>query len=194
LDCKLSILICTLPEREQLLSELYKNLALQVRDANAFGKVEILRNNEPKGTISTGTKRNILLNESKGEYVIYIDDDDKVAPNYIDLILKAINTGVDCVCVNGYITTNGKDKIHWFMSKDFQNETIQSNGKTVYKRKPNHIAAVKRQIALQIGFPDKSNGEDKYYSDGITPLINTEYIITENIYHYDFKTANKTYE
>jgi glycosyltransferase involved in cell wall biosynthesis len=189
----LSILIPTLENREHLFTELLNKLGRQIRDINAFDEIEILYNNKPK-PLTTGDKRNELLNQSNGKYVIFIDDDDDISDSYLFLVYKACLTGMDCVSINGYITTDGKDRIDWRMSKDFNNETIKENNKDVYIRKANHLAAIKREFALLAGFPSKSNGEDKDYSDSVNKYLKTEYIIQEPIYHYRYSSYNKEYK
>jgi hypothetical protein len=42
-------------------------------------------------------------------------------------------------------------------------------------------------------FPDKSNAEDKEYSERLNKHLKTEVIIESPIYHYDFSTHNKQY-
>ena len=63
-------------------------------------------------------------------------------------------------------------------------EWHQSGG--IYYRTPNHISPVKRELALQAGFPEIAFGEDHEYSKRLLPLLKTETIIKENLYHYDF--------
>ena len=39
-----------------------------------------------------GEKRNWLLEQAKGEYVVFVDDDDLVTNNYVQSIMKRMNT------------------------------------------------------------------------------------------------------
>lgn len=68
----LSILICSLHSRSHLLAELKAILQPQLT-----GDVELLIEIDNK-EISTGAKRNILLNRAQGKYIVFIDDDDMV--------------------------------------------------------------------------------------------------------------------
>jgi len=186
----LSILICSLHSRHEKLTALLKELLYQRNDNEL---VEILTEIDNK-EISTGAKRNILLQRATGKYIIFIDDDDWPEPCYISELLQAAASDADCFAINGYITTNGTNRIDWRLSKDYENVTIKENGyKHVYLRKTNHITAVRRSIALQVGFPDKSNAEDKWYSDKVAPFCKTEYQIKPCMYHYRFQTHNKEY-
>jgi len=71
------------------------------------------------------------------------------------------------------------------------NSDVRVGNKTVYHRHTNHITAVKRIIALAAGFPDKSNAEDKHYSDRLQ--LRTEFKIDRPMYTYRFTTKNKQY-
>ena len=187
---KLSILIPTLPERFPMLNNLVEHLGKQAEKYP--NQVEILIDDRDKG-VSTGRKRNDLLKKAKGYYIVFIDDDDEVPEYYIDEILKASEQNADCIATNGKMTTNGGNEIKWKLSKNYENADAYENGVKYYQRKINHISPIKRELALQVGFPDISNAEDKYYSDRIAPLCKTESVIDLPMYWYKFSTYNKSY-
>lgn len=179
----LSILICSLHSRDAQLQTLLDEL-LKQRNGNPL--IEILTNIDNKEK-STGVKRQELLLQATGKYIIFIDDDDWVEPCYISELLQACNSDADCFAMNGWITTNGTHRIEWRLSKNYEDRTIKENGHTtVYLRRTNHITGVKRELALKAGFPDKSNAEDKWYSERVAPLCKTEYQIQPLMYHYRF--------
>jgi len=174
---KLSILIATMPSRNIEFANLIS--ILQPQQTN---NVEILLDCELKYNI--GIKRNKLLQQAKGDYVVYIDDDDEVTGNYVPLILNAIQSGADCIGISGIITTNGSDKSQWHISKDYGRWFTGPDG--TYYRTPNHISPVKRELALKAGFPEISFGEDAEYSRRLLPFLKTEVKIEQNIYHYKY--------
>lgn len=184
----LSILICTLPHQYALLRELLDVLEPQV--AQYSDRVEILKHGAGP-PMTTGAKRQELLMSSWGDYVAFIDDDDLVPTYYIEEMLKAIESGPDCVGINGTMTTDGQHETIWRLSKDYGNVDKVEGNKTVYYRHTNHITAVRRDIAIRAGFPDKSNAEDKYYSDRL--ILHTEVKIEKPMYWYRFRTKNKNY-
>ena len=53
-----------------------------------------------------------------------------------------------------------------------------------YYRNTNHICPVKRKIALQVMFPDKTIGEDYEYSKRIQPHLKSEIFINKEMYFY----------
>lgn len=179
MHCNLSILIATIPERKVMFDALCTELERQWVDG-----VEILYNAEA-GTI--GQKRQVLLQQSKGEYVAFIDDDDSVSDNYIRDIMKATDRGPDCVGISGIMTTNGGNTKQWHISKDYTS-WHEANG--VYYRSTNHLSPVRRSIALSVGFPNIAHGEDYAYSMGLKGLLTTEVKIPHSIYHYKFITKN----
>lgn len=184
---KLSILICTMPSRKQMFRELLYDLNNQVNELPVYKRpmVEILHSEEMG--ITTGAKRNKLLQVAQGDFVVFVDDDDKVSDCYVSLILNAIENHpeVDCIGIQGIISTNGEDARQWYISKDY-GRWYDDEG--VYFRTPNHISPVKREIASKVGFPDKTFGEDSDYSTGIFPYLKTEVKIPKNIYHYMFNS------
>ena len=187
----LSILIPSIKRHKEKLTELLNDLNSQA--ANFSGMVEILINEDENE--STGTKRNQLLKEATGKYVVSVDADDEVPPYYIQEILRAAQYDTDCIGVSGLMTTNSLDEIGWELSKDFENDTVVRNGRKFYIRKTNHIAPVKRSIALLAGFPDGvSNGEDKAYSDKLNQFLKTEHKIEASpMYYYRYETGQKEY-
>ena len=71
---KLSILIPTLPNRIIMFANMFANLSKQ---AEQFpGEVEILSDDRGR-EITTGEKRNALLERAQGEYTVFVDDDDE---------------------------------------------------------------------------------------------------------------------
>lgn len=185
----LSILICSLASRNALLDVLMAHLRKQIGDRTDQVELIAVSDNKEK---TTGYKRQQLLELAKGEYVVFIDDDDWVYDYYVDEMLKACESGADCFAINGIMTTDGQHEVKWYLSKDFKNEDGRENGKTIYLRHTNHITAVKRTIALTAGFPDKSNAEDKYYSDRL--VLKTQHVIERPMYWYRFSTQNKQYK
>jgi len=189
----LSILICSIQSRIGMLGSLLRNLDEQIERNNARGVIEVLIELDNKER-STGLKRQILLERSSGKRIVFADDDDELYDCYIEEMMKASESDADCFAINGLMTTNGINPIPWRISKDYENATVTCLGNKTYLRHTNHISPVRREIALQAGFPDKSNAEDGWYSNRLKGLLNSEYYIEKPVYHYKFSTHNKEYK
>jgi len=184
---KLSILIPTLPERSNLFSKLFFEINFQIEMQNAFGLVEVITDNAPKNEKTIGQKRNDLLASAKGEYICFIDDDDKIANNYLRLVLKALQNNPDCVSLKGIITMDGQ------APKFFEHSIKYSEYKTTssiitYERYPNHLNVIKREIASQFKFPEINFGEDTDWATQINKsgLLKKETYIDEVLYYYNY--------
>lgn len=189
---KLSILICTLENRKNFFERLTNELRKQCNEGDFWNKVEILSEID-NGELSIGSKRNILLNKAEGEYITFIDDDDMVAPNYICLVLDAINkSNPDVIGIHLLMTQNGTHEERTYHSLKYRTWYQEADpdrpGKQRYFRNPNHLNPVKRELALQIRFPQINIGEDKDYSARLLPLLNTEEYISEPIYFYLYRS------
>jgi glycosyltransferase involved in cell wall biosynthesis len=191
----LSILIPTVPQRANLFLELHSEINKQLEMANAFGIVEVISDDSPVGTKTTGQKRNDLIRVSQGEYVWFIDDDDMIMPNAIQNVLTALEQKPDALAINGIMTTNGNDKKEWYISKDLEYTADYSKGYEVYLRPTNHITPTKKEIAKLIQFENKSNFEDYAYCMELKRLglIKTEVKISEPVYHYRYQNYGKLY-
>jgi glycosyltransferase involved in cell wall biosynthesis len=187
---KLSILIATVPERRVPLWHLRTEL-----DKQAQGKpVEILEELTPRthrGGPSIGAKRQTLLERAQGEYVVFIDDDDKVAPTYLEDILQAIEQKPDCIGFE--IEVHGLSRKPQVASGSNRWEAwAEKVGGYDYVRTIYHKNPVRREIALQIGFKDMCFGEDHDYSQRLkaSGLLKTEVYIPKRLYIYRYKHEN----
>lgn len=181
----LSVLICTIPSRssifEQLIAELYKQATPYI------DQVEIRFDSNPFDSI--GEKRNRLLESATGKYVCFVDDDDSVSIDYIDQLMKAVESGCDCASLKGLYSVDGvADGIFEHSLKYDEWRTTANEIK--YERYPNHLNAVKSSIAKLFKYPEKNHGEDHDWSTQVhnSDLIKTEYYISEVIYFYRFNS------
>lgn len=185
-DFKLSILICTLEVRINAFDKIYSKLQNQIKENKLQNNVEILYFKDDKNH-SIGHKRNELLRRSKGEYVCFVDDDDDIHDDYINIICKAIENKTDCISLNGIITIDGENPKNFIHSIKYNRWYEENN---VYFRPPNHLNPIKRVIAAQFVFPDINFGEDKAWSMDLVKsgLLKTESVIDKPYYFYKFIT------
>lgn len=180
----LSILICSLHKRSGMMRALVDELYRQI---NGDKDVEILTFID-SGEISTGNKRNALVNMSQGVYVVHVDDDDEVAIDYVSSILEASKQNTDAIVFNGIMTTDGRNPKKWYISKDLPYKLEIRDGQEIYLRYPNHIVPIKRSIAIQVPFGNKYREEDYDFATQLhhRGLIKTETKIDKELYTYKF--------
>lgn len=178
---KLSILIPTLPNRIIMFANMFDNLSKQ---AEQFpGEVEILSDDRGR-EITTGEKRNALLERSQGEYTVFVDDDDEVPPHYIEEIMKGIETSPDCIGITGMMTTNGA--YHMIFKHYLGADYVLRDG--YYHRFNNHINPIKAIYSKQIKFEHITVGEDYKWGCKLrdSGLLKKEYTIDKIMYYYKF--------
>lgn len=162
---KLSILIPTLPQRKKMFNVLRKNLTAQIDYVHltnpSLGKVEILFDSSKKflkGGLSVGAKRDALKCRATGEYLVFVDDDDIVAPNYLESILRLMESNPDIITFRSLY----KSSTYWGIVDMNLNhsENEQMNDSIIVKRQPFHVCPIRTSIAQQHSFPDINNAED----------------------------------
>lgn len=178
---KISILICTIPSRTASFGRLITELRSQMLIyAPAVGIIS-----NASTDLSIGAKRNWLLEKAESEYLCFIDDDDMISRDYIDLLMKAADSGKDCASLKGNYYFNGNfDAIFEHSIKYKKWETVDAQIK--YLRYPNHLNLIKTSIAKQFEFSPVNHGEDHDWSTRIhqSGLLKTEHYIDHVIYNY----------
>lgn len=183
----LSILIATIPERRDQFEKLVNDLTRW--------PIEVLSDNRPRMAVSVGLKRQSLLEIAQGDYVCFHDDDDWHSPNYVPLMLKAIEDHAPD-CIGFEITCKGMGRSINRSRNGFKlaaaSKRYDKWGDNVegydYVRSTYHKTPVKREIALKAGFKDLRFAEDHDYSMSLkaTGLLKTEVFIPEPLYIYRY--------
>lgn len=181
----LSLLVCTTPKRRAQLEHLLGNLYGQI-ERSAWREVEIIVDDSEAGTV--GEKRQRLLEKAHGHYVAFIDDDDGVSHEYIRRVVSALDgADADCAALEGVITTDGRNPQRF--SHSMTNGSLWQTVKGVHYRGPNHLNAVRRTLALQVGFASQNIGEDHDFAQRLFPLLKKEVLTgTDPLYHYWFNS------
>ena len=189
----LTIMIPTTVDRRDLFERLYKELQRQISDyPNGTELVEIIYDEDNKEK-SVGLKRQPLLERAKGEFVVGFDSDDLPALTYIQDILDALilnsgNPDIDHVGFLEDCDINGERSIsifsirhsHWDENKDGYDHIRCANPKSV----------IRRRKALIVGFPDMRFGEDRVFSEAVTPHLKSEVFINKPLYYYIHRSSD----
>lgn len=179
----LAILICHIPERYDFMKRLTAILDPQLEKHK--NNVVCLSDDSRYKTI--GRKRNDLVARVNAKYFCFIDDDDRVSSNYIDLLMTGIHKDVDCCSLTGEITWDGQNPKPFIHSLQYQSYFEDDRA---FYRYPNHLNAVKTEIGKRFPFPEKNHGEDTDYATAMfkAGVLKTEHEIKQTIYYYDYRS------
>lgn len=183
---KLALLIPTLQGREHYLERLLDILRPQVNKYGNQAEIIILKDNREK---TTGRKRNLLTEMavmSRATHRAFIDDDDTISEDYMDLNMPGVALDFDCNSLVGIYSMNGVINpnkhifihslkyTHWYEDHKF------------YYRNPNHLNVIKLDLIKDIKFQDKTFGEDGCWSEDLfkANILKTEYKIDKPFYNY----------
>lgn len=137
--------------------------------------------------LTIGEKRELMYKEANGIFSFQIDDDDDIADDAIELILKAIkeNPDVDCVTFRERCIMNGNYKSS---NHSLKYEKWQDNFDGFdYVRCPFYKDVIRTDIAKLVPFPFIRYNEDEQWSMAIRPHLKTEHHIDKELYYYIYE-------
>lgn len=183
----LSILVCSVHTRyktflPKIQDQLYDQLAALPEDDQQRVEIIILTDNKQ---MMLGHKRNTMIDIAQGKYIVFVDDDDRIADDYIASLLKATASDADSIVFQAEVSLNGEPSKLCYYSKDYKRDYNKSNA---YYRIPNHICCVKRSVSLKSSFPNVLYGEDAGYGKVLLPFLKTEHKIDKVLYYYDYNS------
>lgn len=180
---KLSILIATIGRRKDSFIKLMASLMPQTEGK----EVEVIAywNN---GEESIGHIRQALLEEAKGDYVCFVDDDDEVPDYYCDAILEHL--GEDYVGFQVELFEKNKKMLPVFHSIKYGVWHQDDKG---YYRGITHLNPIRRELALQGEFGKQGLGEDETWARTMMSLVKTEKYIHEIMYYYRHDADETTF-
>jgi glycosyltransferase involved in cell wall biosynthesis len=132
--------------------------------------------------MTVGDKRNLLIARAKGDYVVFIDDDDVVADSYIADILQALQENPDCVTFKGQIVSNPPEIFRFDMT--YPHNTWEQNKDGIHMRCPSSLCPIRTSIAKSVKFPSISCAEDRIWGISLYPLLQTQVHIDKILYFY----------
>ena len=182
---KLTVLIPTLSSRTEHLKGLLNDLYYQIQSK----PVEVIWLGDNK-SLSIGEKRNALISMAKGSFISFIDDDDIISSNYIDVLLQAIdnNQSKTVICFRGTQTTDGKTDLPFRYNVDYgRNYKMTIDGKRWKVMLPDHLCCWNREKIIE-RFPNKSLGEDHEWARkmAFTYKAEDQVLLEDSLYHYNY--------
>jgi hypothetical protein len=115
--------------------------------------------------------------------VVFVDDDDRVSDDYVATLVEATSVGADIIVFEVEVSLNGGEPKPCYYSNQYKEDF---NIPHSYHRLPNHIMAVKKELALATKYQDILKGEDADYSKRLLPLLKTQHDLEKVLYYYDY--------
>lgn len=183
----LSILVCSVHTRydtflPKIQKQLYDQYNALSNDDQERVEIMILTDNKK---MMLGHKRNKMIELAQGKYVVFVDDDDRIADDYIQQLLDATDSDADSIVFKAEVRLNGDSPKICHYSKDVRADFNNASG---YHRIPNHICCIKKEVSLKSSFPNVLYGEDAGYGKVLLPHLKTEHKIDKVLYYYDYNS------
>jgi hypothetical protein len=178
---ELSILIPTVSSRRSLLSRLLWTLEPQVR--MFAGQVEVLVHADDR--VGVGTKCDEMFHNAQGRFVVSVDDDDLVTPDYVSAVMEGIwrQTVPDFV---GYRILYTRDGV--YQAEIVHDPARGQNHSGTWLRHISLKCPIRRDLVLSAPqFTDRPGGDFRWLEGLIRvhPVWDTVFI-DRCLYHYDF--------
>lgn len=184
---KLAILIPTIVGREHFLSNLLSILEPQVEKYKNEVRIFTLKDN---GGATIGEKRNDLMGfaiSTGFTHRAFIDDDDTVTDDYLDLNMPGVRGDYDVNSLIGNYYSNGiydRQFVH-----DIKYKVARTNME-FYERFPNHLNVTKIALIKDYKYHHKSFGEDMELAERVSNdgVLKRQYNVDKPVYNYFFRT------
>jgi hypothetical protein len=180
--CNWSILIPTIPGREAGLRRLLESIREKLARLAPDISYEVCMSFDNRET-SIGMKRQKLLQDAKGKYTAFIDDDDDITDAYIEDLRECIQGGHHTMRLRGQMS-----QYPFVHSTEI---TLASPMATheeppVFQRPPNHLNPMLADVAKLIPFKDAVHGEDLDWTLSLykSHFLQTEYRSDPSRVHY----------
>lgn len=197
---KLSILVSTIPRRlNSFFPALMTKLLFQIGNRSDIELIGFFDNKKR----SVGHKRNELLRLAQGEYMVFIDDDDDIANDFVSTIMGTLqaNPSADCVVYDCITTIDGNIHAQTYSkySIAYEYHQIESVGpnplnpaatiKFQWRGKPAHTMVYKSELAKRHVYINQNYGEDVDWVKRACMDIRNEIRIDKVLYFYNFNSA-----
>lgn len=187
----ISILMCALDSRPQTMRKCIISQLDNAESKFEYGILSYTTNEieyiiySDNGHLTSGHKRQILLEKSKGKYVCFVDDDDTVQDNYISSLLGGCASNADVVSFNLNFFREGQNTETWRFG-------LHPNIRKLGLMCVNHLCAWKRELATKVawspvlGYADDRLWYEPLYHSGI---VKTLYYVNASLYNYLYSEA-----
>lgn len=142
--------------------------------------------------VSIGEKRDRMYGRAKGLFTVMIDDDDRVADNYVESVYAATLGNVDCIGYQEECRINGRLQFSDFSLRYAKWESLRKpDGKFSYRRTPFFKTPIRTEICRSVGVKDMRFGEDEDFANRIRPHLQTQAYINQVMYYYSWRNLSE---
>ena len=191
----LSILIPSIPKRIKMLAKLSFELHGQIMYMKTFheslGSVEVVIDNSVEflnGGLSIGKKREKLVKEAQGTYCCFLDDDESIAPNYLETLIRMCNENKD-VCT--FRSLAKMDNYWTIVDMKLFSPNEEASPERIVRRNAWHVCPVRTKYAKMYPFEDINWGEDWKWFQQVLKHCETE-AHTDMVIHSYQHSATKS--
>lgn len=157
-----------------------------------MGEVSVLLDRDD-AVMPVGMKRNRLLMAASADFTSFVDDDDAVAPDYVERVMDVIRPDVQYVGFGVRLTVDGVEQKPVYHSLRYPEWSEDEHG---YYRGISHLNPLRRSLAL-LGLPFQPGfGEDKAWADRVmaTGRVKREVFIDgAPVYEYRYSTTGSLF-
>lgn len=175
-----SILIATHVARHRAFDLLIRSLAPQVAPFDI--EVVVFWN---RGGLNIGAYRQALLEESAGEYVSFVDDDDRLPPYFCGEIVAALDSRPDYVGFELKLTDRSRPTLRTGRALHSLEHNGWSTGPRAYLRDVTHLNPIRREHAIRGRFEGVS-GEDRRWAEEVRPYLHSQIYVDRVMYFYEY--------
>lgn len=141
-----------------------------------------------RGGLTIADYREMLVADAQGQWVSFVDDDDRVADTYVADVVEALGAGPDYVGfevevwdLSGTIGQKGRK---WRAVHSLSADRWHQKGDVFY-RHVSHLNPLRRELAVKAQWVGHYS-EDHRWADAVRPFVQTEVFIPKVLYYYDF--------
>lgn len=180
-DILWSVLVPTLSSRQAKFLDL---MAVLLPQAEQDGRVEVVALHND-GERPVGEYRQALLEDARGGYVSFADDDDMVAADFVAVIMPLLAADPDVAAFTVEYTEPGRLPVPSYNSLAFTPRDTAG----AYYRDLTHVQPVRARLARQgdfrAGWP-----EDNTWREAVRPLVASEAKTDRVLYFYRHDPAD----
>ncbi|GAF03478.1 chondroitin polymerase [Saccharicrinis fermentans DSM 9555 = JCM 21142] len=130
----------------------YININTKIEKYNNVSFIK-LRDNIGRSCI-----RNLLASKATYNYILFLDGDSSIKPDFLDRYIKAIETDTYVICGGTIYTDTCPDPhkmLHWKAGKFRESHSVEQRIKNTYQNLTSNNFVIKRDIFEHISFDEK---------------------------------------